>query len=249
MLLRAIMLSLAVALLVACAESEESVAQDPAAVVILTPTVAPTPAPPSVPTLPAPQLPTPIPTATIQINAEVGEPIFVGPDDPHLRYIGRFDFQDPQRPAFDWSGSSIETGFTGTSVTLLLDDGANYYNVAIDGATAVLQTLPGESRYELASGLARGEHTLRITKRTEAYVGAAVFAGLLLDAGESLLEGSTAPGRQLEFVGDSITAGYGIEGDSPERFSRRQRKMRREAMPRRRRKRWARTIRCLPFQD
>jgi lysophospholipase L1-like esterase len=215
MLLRVFVLTLALNLLAACTAYEDG-AQEETAAIFLIPTVAPAPAGTAVPTLPAPQMPTPIPTATVGTLAEAGEPVFVGPDDPHLRYIGRFDFQDPQRPAFDWSGSSIETGFTGTSVTILLSDGANYYNVTIDGETTILQTLPGESRYEGASGLAQGEHTLRLTKRTEAYVGAAVFEGLLLDAGAELVKGPPAPGRRLEFVGDSITAGYGIEGDSPE---------------------------------
>lgn len=215
MFIRLCVFILAVLLLAACATDEGAVVAEPA-VASPTSTLAAVSAATAVPTPPPPQMPTPIPTVAVQITAEAGEPIFVGPDDPHLRYIGRFDFQDSGRPAFDWSGSTIETGFTGTSLTIMLDDGANYYDVTIDGETAILQTVPGESRYEVARNLTAGEHTLRLTKRTEAYVGAAVFAGLLLDAGQRLVQGPAANGRQLEFIGDSITAGYGIEGDSPE---------------------------------
>lgn len=162
-------------------------------------------------TWPAPQAPTPIPTATAR-----GEPVFYPASDPALRYTGRFDFTDPQRPAFDWSGTSIEVQFTGPELALLLDDGSNYYDVTIDGKSSVLQTVPGQKVYQIAADLVDELHTLQIRKRTEAYVGAAVFEGLLLGSGQRLLPPPPPPAHRLEFIGDSITAGYGIEGDAPE---------------------------------
>src|SRR4051812_31662015 len=33
------------------------------------------------------------------------------------KYLGRFDFKDPTRPHFDWSGNSMNARFKGTSVT------------------------------------------------------------------------------------------------------------------------------------
>ena len=145
-----------------------------------------------------------------------GDPVQISPADARLRYTGRFDFEDLQAPAFDWSGTTIEAAFIGSALTLLLDDGANLYDVTIDGETSVLQTVPGTAAYEVATGLGPGDHTLQLTKRTEAYVGAAVFRGLVLGGGGQLVDLPPRPERSLVFVGDSITAGYGIEGSSPD---------------------------------
>jgi lysophospholipase L1-like esterase len=48
-------------------------------------------------------------------------------------------------------------------------------------------------------------------KRTEAFVGEGALIGFELDAGGKLLSAS-APARRIEFIGDSITAGFGVEG-------------------------------------
>ncbi len=197
--------------LLACHSPEPTISPMSTAVATLPPTPTGTANGTSLPTAAAPPRPTPIPTAAAQ-----GETLQIPPTDSHLRYEGRFDFQDPERPAFDWSGSSIEALFTGSTLTILLQDGSNHYNVTIDGRTSVLQTVPGQISYPVAVDLPPGEHYLRLSKRTEAYVGAGVFVGLVVDAGQELLDLPALPDRRLEFVGDSITAGYGIEGDSPE---------------------------------
>ncbi len=137
-------------------------------------------------------------------------------DDPNIRYTGRFEMSDPRRPTFDWAGASIEAVFNGTALTLLLDDNSDFYNVSIDGQLSVLHTNPGQQRYSLAQGLADSTHTFRLTKRTEPFEGGqSAFLGFELDAGRGLAALPAPPNRHLEFIGDSITAGYGNEGDSP----------------------------------
>jgi lysophospholipase L1-like esterase len=140
---------------------------------------------------------------------------FVPADHPLIRYTGRIDFSDPRRPRFDWPAVTIEAAFEGGSITALLDDGGNSYDVTIDGRTSVLRTQPGQTRYLLAEGLGRGQHALRLVKRTETFYGTPQFLGLELDEGRELLPLPPAKARRIEFVGDSITAGYGVEGDSP----------------------------------
>ena len=136
-------------------------------------------------------------------------------DNPLIRYTGRFDFSDPARPRFDWPAVSLEVAFHGTGIAALLEDGLNAYNVSIDGgASFVLQTRPGQTRYPLAEGLADGRHTVRLVKRTETFYGTPTFLGFEVAGGE-LLPLPEAPARRLEFIGDSITAGYGVEGASP----------------------------------
>ncbi len=139
----------------------------------------------------------------------------ISPSDPLIRYTGRIDFSDPNRPAFDWPAVTIEAAFTGESIAVLLVDGQNLYNVLVDGRTSVLQTRTGVQRYVLAEGLSGGQHTLRLTKRTETFYGTPQFLGFELADGGQLQPLPPPPDRSIEFIGDSITAGYGTEGDSP----------------------------------
>lgn len=129
--------------------------------------------------------------------------------------MGRIDFSDPARPKFDWPAVTIEAAFEGSSLAVYLEDGQNFYNVYIDGQPSLLQTSPNQQRYVLAEGLGRGQHTVRLTKRTETFYGTPVFLGFELDRDRDLLPLPPRPERRIEFIGDSITAGYGSEGSSP----------------------------------
>jgi lysophospholipase L1-like esterase len=157
----------------------------------------------------------PPPTLTaVRTATPTGDPVFIAADDPRIRYTGRFDFSDAKRPIFDWSGTVIEIAFSGSSLTILLEDGQNLYNVTVDGQTDVLKTSGEQTAYLVSQDLPEGSHITRITKRTEAYVGAGIFAGLILDPGHDLQVLPASTERHIEFVGDSITTGYGNEGDS-----------------------------------
>jgi lysophospholipase L1-like esterase len=160
----------------------------------------------------------PQPTAT-DLRSLTMETIKYPADDVRIRYDGRFDFQDPKRPEFDWSGTAIELAFEGTDLAIYLEelDGINVYNVSVDGQSQVLKTEKGPGRYVLAAGLAPGEHHLRLVKRTEPVLGAVAFSGVEI-TGEGLLDPPAAKARRIEFVGDSITTGFGNEGESPECF-------------------------------
>jgi lysophospholipase L1-like esterase len=169
--------------------------------------------------------PTNAPTASIQPPATLtivptivgrGNPVFISAEDERIRYGGRFDFSDPQHVYFDWSGIMIEAAFSGPLLQILLKDGTNLYNVTIDGRSKILKTNPEKTSYLVAQDLPDGPHVVRLTKRTEAFVGAGVFSGFILEAGHDLLEKPASAGRLIEFIGDSITTGYGNEGDSPQ---------------------------------
>jgi lysophospholipase L1-like esterase len=125
-----------------------------------------------------------------------------------IHRIGRFDGDD----RFAWPGSALATRFDGTAISLRLDEGGpNQYEVTVDGAAQpVLVTSAGAQDYELVSGLAPGVHDLRIARRTEGFFGITGFAGF---SGATLVD-SEGSSRWIEFVGDSITCGYGVLGDS-----------------------------------
>lgn len=140
---------------------------------------------------------------------------------PTYRLIGRFDTANPNDIRFTWSGSAIETHFYGTTLTVGLSDTekvvysnvlvSSSFDVIVDGALrAPLVLQHGTSRYALVQGLSKGEHTVRLVKRTEAQLGICSFTGFRTDG--VFLAPHAAPARRIEIVGDSLSAGYGILG-------------------------------------
>jgi len=123
-----------------------------------------------------------------------------------IHYIGRFDLSDPEAPVFEWSGSAVWTRFRGTTISAKIGGSANDFEVEIDGVRQPVIVHPGgDQTYVLASGLARGTHDLKLTRRTEAFFSTSIFRGFT----------GPRPTRLIEMIGDSITCGYGITGAGP----------------------------------
>lgn len=133
---------------------------------------------------------------------------------PGVRFIGRVDASDPDRVRFTWSGTGLVARFTGTTIGVRLVDMANLFEVTLDGRPLPpLQARFGQDSYLLATRIDPGPHELTLSRRTEAWLGETEFRGLVLDPGATLLPPPPPPERRLELIGDSITCGYGIEGN------------------------------------
>jgi lysophospholipase L1-like esterase len=135
-----------------------------------------------------------------------------------VHYIGRFDERDTLKPRADWSGTSVFATFTGTGIAARIDGAANYFEVFIDGHRASTQHFTpatGDDTSKslmLASGLANAQHTVQLFRRTEAFNNPTMFLGFSVTGGA--LVPTTYPfHRRIEVIGDSISAGYGVEGD------------------------------------
>ncbi|MGA9524200.1 MAG: SGNH/GDSL hydrolase family protein [Myxococcaceae bacterium] len=147
------------------------------------------------------------------------------PTLPRPQFIGRFDYSDPAGPRFSWAGTAIVARFYGTDLDVRLRETSggtdragnphrNHYQVWVDGTpTEVLVANPDRERYPVARGLSMGEHTVMLTKRTEPLVGEGQFLGFELPNGGYLLPPPQRPALRMEFIGDSIVAGYGVEGE------------------------------------
>lgn len=144
---------------------------------------------------------------------------FIPADNLFIEYIGRFDFANPKDVVFDWAGVYIVARFQGTSCSVLFRDSTDDYDVVIDDhAPRILHTDSSVVIYNVASGLSDSiPHMIMIQKRTEPLVGAGRFMGFLLDKGMRLLPPPRRPDRRIEFIGNSITSGYGIEADTSAR--------------------------------
>lgn len=126
------------------------------------------------------------------------------------RFLGRF----ADDGSFSWSGTGIDLAFTGTEISVTLEDsGDNFLEVIVDGTATTLDLMPGMNTYELASDLDEGEHRVTLHRRTEASFNATRFISFSVP--ESAFLPVPVPEHRLEIIGDSITAGYGNEDEGP----------------------------------
>ncbi|MBY0424930.1 MAG: hypothetical protein K2Q22_04770 [Cytophagales bacterium] len=156
----------------------------------------------------------------VQVNAAKNQPIPA--DHPLLRYTGRIDNSNPKSLRFTYPGVSISAKFESPFFIVKLknksigidEDGnpyKNYYQIIVDGVPKkVLGVADGQSTHRIELG--PGVHTLTIFKRTESSVGEGIFEGLEIVQGKDLLPITPDHKLKIEFIGNSITCGYGIEG-------------------------------------
>lgn len=147
--------------------------------------------------------------------------IEVPPNHPSIYYYGRVDCSNPTAPAFAYSAVTVRVRFVGDGLQLRLHDygkggaqGTNYYDVLVDGGSpTVLQVDPMTQVYPLATNLAPGEHTVELVKRTESGGGSgkAELLGFRLHGSGAELRAVKTRTHRIEFIGDSITCGYGNE--------------------------------------
>jgi lysophospholipase L1-like esterase len=134
-------------------------------------------------------------------------------DDPNIQYVGRFDRSNLKKAVFDWSGVYIRAKFEGTRCSIRLNDGENLYAVTIDDQEPQVLQTDTSTVYSIATGLSDTVHTILLEKRTEASIGKGEFLGFILDEGRDLITPNSARSRRVEFIGNSITCGYGVEGE------------------------------------
>ena len=138
---------------------------------------------------------------------------FVPASDKNFRYVGRCDFSNPDEIKFDWSGVYIQFRFTGSYLSLKMDDTKhNYYNVFLDDEPVRVIDVKSDTLIVIAEGLQKKEHWLQLYKRTEGEQGTGTFKGIDIDNKGELFFWDDVPSRKIEFIGNSITCGYGTEG-------------------------------------
>ena len=141
-----------------------------------------------------------------------------------LCWTGRTLFDETRNAVFfNWTCAGFAVRFCGTRLTLELiafaerypGEGDNLPCLAafLDGAEEPFRTFSlseGENTVLLFESGAPEEHTLRIRKLSEGSKGRAGLSGLSLE-GELLPPPEESKRCKIEFVGDSITCGFGNE--------------------------------------
>ena len=140
----------------------------------------------------------------------------VSPADKQIVYTGRISFANPERPAWNFPGVQIIAAFEGTSLRMMAKPKSGYFMAQIDQAEPFKVAFRGErdSVVTLATALPDGRHTVRLMYVIEGYEFFPEFWGFVLDKGRHLVDAPVLPTRKIEFIGNSITCGYGNEGVS-----------------------------------
>ncbi|ESQ75206.1 SGNH/GDSL hydrolase family protein [Asticcacaulis sp. AC402] len=108
-----------------------------------------------------------------------------------------------QGHSHQWPGVYFETQAKGPVVSLAFHDFNSNFNVLVDGKPLLIVKKPGATQVNIS--LPEGSHTVRVEKRSETQYGTGQFLGFVGWPGTP-----AAPlVRQIEFIGDSLTVGYG----------------------------------------
>jgi lysophospholipase L1-like esterase len=114
---------------------------------------------------------------------------------------------DGSTDRYQWPGIYFEARFKGQSVYFRTGPGDVILHALVDGASIGTLVKPAPGTYRI-DGLSSGEHTVRIDAVTESQAASNVFGGFALPAGAKALRPAHRS-RQIEFIGDSHTVGYG----------------------------------------
>lgn len=138
---------------------------------------------------------------------------YIKASDPDIQYLGRVSFKHPDSPMFTFPSVQIRATFTGTSLKMMAKPNSGYFMARIDGSEAFKVAFNSErdSIVTLAAALPQGTHQVSLMYVTEGYDRRAEFRGFLLDKGQRLLPPPALSQRRIEFIGNSITCGYGVE--------------------------------------
>ena len=143
---------------------------------------------------------------------------FVKASDPGFAYVGRTSTVITDAITWTYPGVQIHANFSGSSVSMKTNEDCGFFMVEIDDQEPrKVQSIKGTSVTILGKDLSNGPHRLTLTYLIEGHDKKPVFYGLLLDDGCGLLDRPTLPTRKIEFIGNSITCGYGIEGNNTEK--------------------------------
>jgi lysophospholipase L1-like esterase len=144
----------------------------------------------------------------------VNQPIkLVGNDKIRIR--GRHTEEDGML-AFDWSGSGFAFNFVGTGFIISLGGYSNdcpaYVKITVDGNHSQRFAVVNGSEKLIIEGLSDKRHRVNVLKITEGEPKLKFDTVTLLGNGAELRNPPFNSPRRIEFIGDSITCGYGVLG-------------------------------------
>lgn len=143
----------------------------------------------------------------------------IDPCDPDILYMGRILFTDSTAPTFTYPGTTAMLAFKGTGIAMTASPGSGQFMVEIDSMPPFkINFTESDSVIMLADSLSQGEHLLRVTYAIEGYEKHPEFCGFTVTGEDAaLLPAPARPALKMEFIGNSITCGYGSEETDPQK--------------------------------
>jgi lysophospholipase L1-like esterase len=140
--------------------------------------------------------------------------LVVKPGDKNISYMGRVAVHGDSA-SFYWPGSSATINFMGTGVRAtmksLREEG--YFYAIVDNAASKAFKFGSDSvkrTISLVSDLSLGKHSLQLFKLSN-NTSENVLYGFEITGGAKVLKPAKLPKRRIEFYGNSITAGHGVD--------------------------------------
>ncbi|MGV3504729.1 MAG: SGNH/GDSL hydrolase family protein [Adhaeribacter sp.] len=138
----------------------------------------------------------------------------VKPGNKKITYMGRVGLQEDSA-VFYWPGTSATIQFTGTSVQATLKSirAEGYFYAIVDNDPSTAFKFASGSKkttFSLAQGLPYGKHTLQLYKLSD-NTSANIFYGFGIGGKAKAHKPAKLPKRKIEFYGNSITAGHGVD--------------------------------------
>ena len=139
-------------------------------------------------------------------------------DEAKVQVLGRYVVTDTGGYTMGWPASGVAVRFRGTKMVITItDDGQGIMDAVINGTQSALILKPGTKDYTIVSddsvsGDKPSLYDVALTRRTEAHdTGLFTIENVSIE-GEILPR--PVPAHKILFIGDSITAGYGLRGNT-----------------------------------
>lgn len=147
-------------------------------------------------------------STTLPISGNV-----VKANDSHIQYMGRVSFTPEGNASFNFPGTTLFARFQGTSLKMICRPKTGYFMAQVDDCEPFKVGFNAErdSVVNIAAALPKGEHQVKLMYVIEGLFRTPEFRGFVLDKGCSLVTSPDLPERKIEFIGNSITCGYGVE--------------------------------------
>ena len=140
--------------------------------------------------------------------------LYHSPADSLIQYTGRIENQDISLPKFWSPGVYVTAKFKGGVCEVFLNDEVlygnshNYIEVIVDNFGPERMQMKWKNNELKIEVLNDSNHTITICKNTESGIGYLEFAGINCN---NLLKLPEKPARKIEFIGNSITCGSGMD--------------------------------------
>lgn len=147
-------------------------------------------------------------------NRNANSTVVVPANDKNINYMGRIHWDENGNGAFSYPGTSAILRFNGTGLGMETSPGSGKFVVEIDDQEPKdVNFSSSDSILTIAENLKDTIHNVRITYAIEGFEFNPVFRAFHING--ELLPPDAKPDLKIEFIGNSITCGYGIEVDDP----------------------------------